>query len=47
MTDPDSYPDFPPTKYPWREAATMMIAVLLFVGAIGWGLSVLLKELTS
>jgi hypothetical protein len=41
MNDPSDYPEYPPTKYPGREATTMTIAGLLVIGAIGLGASVL------
>jgi hypothetical protein len=28
--------EFPPVRYPWREAATMCVAAALVLGGIGW-----------
>ena len=30
--------DFEPTKYPEREAVTMVLALMVVLGLIGWGL---------
>ena len=36
MFEDDDDEDFPPTKYPGREAFTFILVTIVLLGAIGW-----------